>query len=252
MTFPPEGFLPLDETNKVFKKIESPGALTSIKPGSTVKVHYKGSLFSDGTVFDSSIERGEPIEFKLGKGMVIKGWDVGIASMRVGEKASLLIDPEYGYGKQGSPPKIPQDAILLFDVELVSVDESTADLSIDEKIAKASEYKFHGNESFKSQNYKESISNYSSGIRILNETFGCDPNQGEMVKDLKISLNSNLAASFLKSNDASAALKHCENVIEIQPDHSKAIYRKFQAQLQLGEYEAAIEFLKENHKVLSF
>ena len=88
--------------------------------GSVVAVHYRGTL-SDGSVFDSSFERGEPIRFPLGQGMVIAGWDEGIAMMRVGGKARLVIPPELGYGAQGYPPVIPANATLTFEVELVEI-----------------------------------------------------------------------------------------------------------------------------------
>lgn len=88
--------------------------------GDLVDVHYTGML-EDGTVFDSSIDRGEPISFVLGQGAVIAGWDEGIGLMQVGEKAQLIIPPDLGYGATGSGASIPPNATLIFDVELVSV-----------------------------------------------------------------------------------------------------------------------------------
>ena len=88
--------------------------------GKTVSVHYTGKL-TNGKVFDSSYTRGEPIAFKLGVGQVIKGWDEGIALMKVGGKATLTIPPELGYGARGAGGVIPPNATLIFDVELVSV-----------------------------------------------------------------------------------------------------------------------------------
>jgi peptidyl-prolyl cis-trans isomerase A (cyclophilin A) len=88
--------------------------------GKTVSVHYTGKL-QNGEVFDSSLTRGVPIEFPLGAGRVIKGWDEGIALMKVGGKAQLVIPPELGYGARGAGGSIPPNATLIFDVELVSV-----------------------------------------------------------------------------------------------------------------------------------
>ena len=88
--------------------------------GEVVTVHYTGSL-EDGTVFDSSHSRGEPISFPLGAGYVIPGWDEGIALMNQGGQATLVIPPALAYGEQGYPPVIPPNATLTFDVELVEI-----------------------------------------------------------------------------------------------------------------------------------
>ena len=85
--------------------------------GNEVTVHYTGRL-TDGTVFDSSVSRGEKFKFTLGQGSVIKGWDVGVATMRRAEKAVFTLKPEYAYGATGSPPAIPPDATLIFEIEL--------------------------------------------------------------------------------------------------------------------------------------
>jgi len=96
------------------------GAGDKPNAGDLVSVHYIGTL-TNGTKFDSSRDRGEPIQFKLGAGQVIQGWDKGIAEMSVGERGVLTIAPELGYGDHGAGNVIPGGATLVFDVELVSI-----------------------------------------------------------------------------------------------------------------------------------
>jgi hypothetical protein len=88
--------------------------------GQTVSVHYTGWL-ADGTQFDSSLDRGQPITFVLGSGQIIPGFDEGVTGMKVGEKRRLIMPPDLAYGAQGRPPVIPPNAELTFDVQLVSV-----------------------------------------------------------------------------------------------------------------------------------
>jgi len=89
--------------------------------GQRVKVHYTGWL-TNGTKFDSSVDRGQPFQFTLGRGQVIKGWDEGLSTMKVGGKRKLTIPPELGYGARGAGGVIPPNSTLVFDVELLGVE----------------------------------------------------------------------------------------------------------------------------------
>jgi FKBP-type peptidyl-prolyl cis-trans isomerase len=89
------------------------------KKGQRVTVHYTGAL-SNGTKFDSSRDRGQPFTFVLGRGQVIRGWDEALAMMRVGTRAVLTIPPQLGYGARGAGNRIPPNATLIFDVELLN------------------------------------------------------------------------------------------------------------------------------------
>merc|ERR1719357_679623 len=91
------------------------------KAGDTLHMHYTGTL-QDGTEFDSSIPRGEPLSFTLGSGQVIKGWDQGLLAMCAGEKRKLVIPPDLGYGDSGAGDKIPGGSVLIFEVELIKID----------------------------------------------------------------------------------------------------------------------------------
>ena len=100
------------------------GTGASPQQGQTCVMHYTGWLWvngAKGSKFDSSLDRGKPFEFPLGKGRVIKGWDEGVASMKVGGKRTLLIPPTLGYGDRGAGGVIPPGATLLFEVELLRV-----------------------------------------------------------------------------------------------------------------------------------
>lgn len=103
-----------------YYEVSLSGNPVKAEAGKTVKVHYSGYL-ADGKMFDSSVERGDPIEFPLGQGMVIPGWEEGIALMHVGDKLRLVIPYFLAYGEQGRPPVIPAKADLTFDVELIDV-----------------------------------------------------------------------------------------------------------------------------------
>jgi peptidylprolyl isomerase len=114
---PPSGPAP---TKLVTKELIA-GTGAEAKAGDTVTVNYVGVLYKGGKEFDASWKRNEPFSFTLGKGQVIKGWDEGVAGMKVGGRRELIIPSELAYGKTGSPPTIPANAPLVFVVDLLSV-----------------------------------------------------------------------------------------------------------------------------------
>ena len=123
--------------------------------GQEVLVNYTGRLV-DGTIFDSSIDK-EALKINIGVGQVIKGWDLGIISMKIGEKAELTIKSEYAYGKMGSPPKIRGDATLIFDVELIGIADRRPTrwlMSDPELLRVAMHLKDLGNVKFREKSFK--------------------------------------------------------------------------------------------------
>ncbi|GAB7338482.1 hypothetical protein MBLNU457_4761t1 [Dothideomycetes sp. NU457] len=102
-------------------KVDRAGECTrKSKTGDKVSVHYRGTLAADGSEFDASYNRGQPLDFHVGKGQVIKGWDQGLLDMCPGDKRTLTIQPEYGYGSRGMGP-IPANSVLIFETELVAI-----------------------------------------------------------------------------------------------------------------------------------
>ena len=108
------------DTSDLKIEITQKGSGTEAANGMSVSVHYTGKL-TDGTKFDSSLDRGTPFTFTLGQGSVIKGWDQGVLGMMVGEKRTLTIPSELGYGSAGAGASIPPNATLIFDIELLDV-----------------------------------------------------------------------------------------------------------------------------------
>jgi FKBP-type peptidyl-prolyl cis-trans isomerase FkpA len=124
-----QGKSKLNATPNELQKIDrKQGTGREAVPGSTVVVHYTGWLYdsskpeSHGAKFDSSRDRGTPFRFVLGQGRVIKGWDEGVAGMKVGGQRTLVIPPQLGYGSRGAGGVIPPNATLIFDVELIDVE----------------------------------------------------------------------------------------------------------------------------------
>jgi len=103
---------------KYVDTLEGTGASPQV--GQTVSVNYTGRL-ENGTKFDSSFDHGTPFEFRIGTGSVIKGWDEGLMSMKIGGKRKLIIPPALAYGAAGRPPTIPANSTLIFEIELLSV-----------------------------------------------------------------------------------------------------------------------------------
>jgi peptidylprolyl isomerase len=128
------GVLILSESANAQQEVATPSGLKYIdtkagtgaapKTGQTCVMHYTGWLYDGGkkgAKFDSSVDRGQPFEFKIGQRQVIGGWDEGVATMKVGGKRTLIIPPELGYGARGAGNVIPPNATLMFDVELLAI-----------------------------------------------------------------------------------------------------------------------------------
>lgn len=261
-----DGFVDIspDKDGGLLKKILVEGSGEETPPeGSNVKVHYVGTLHSDGSKFDSSRDRPGFFDFEVGVGQVIKGWDVGICSMRKGEKAILRCRHDYAYGERGSPPKIPGEATLNFEVELFSWKEKVKEpdeMTDAERSEFAAKQKEIGNAAFAKQDWATAIEAYSEGAKYITykeDDFGSggqgdDDDMGvgeakalsEDDKKLAIALLSNCAAAQLKINDAGAAAESCTKALELDASNVKAMFRRAQAHLAEKKFDDAVEDAK--------
>ncbi|KAG0001377.1 cytochrome P450 monooxygenase 9 [Modicella reniformis] len=232
----PDDYVPIVE-GKLWKKILREGEGDTPIHKANVNVHYVGTLFNNGDKFDSSRDRNSPFNFKLGIGQVIKGWDEGVETMKVGELAELVCSPEYAYGENGSPPNIPANSTLKFEVELLGFQESADNPTA--KLALAKKKKDQGNASFKNGDNESAAHAYKEGADLLKEMHGATKEQLEESEPLQVALLANLAQAYLKLNENFKAAEACQQALKLQPDHVKVTYRLAQAYLGQSEFENA-------------
>ena len=202
-------------------------------------MHYVGTLLT-GEKFDSSRDRDVTFNFKLDKGQVIKGWDLGVATMKLGETCELICAPEYAYGESGSPPSIPPNATLKFEVELLDFDEPAETPA--EKIARAEENKAKGNDAFRTSAWTEAQRFYSKALEHVNYAWGVEDLADQAAfSRLKLSLLLNLAATRLKLGLFREAARDAKNAIELEPENAKALFRYGCALKGCNEFDQAGE-----------
>jgi len=235
----------------LLKKITSPAPEGAETPeaGARVRAHYTGTLESNGEKFDSSRDRNKEFTFKLGKGEVIRGWDLGFASMQVGEKAILKCRSDYAYGDGGMPPRIPAKATLLFDVELLGFDmmpKEKWEMTAEEKVDMAQKLKAEGTEKFKGKNWALAAAKYDDAVSYLDEEVE-DPD--DETSALYISCLGNAAQCYINLSDYTSAIAKCSKVLEADAENVKGLYRRGLARLRLGLLTEAKKDLMAAYKI---
>jgi len=231
------------------------GALGPPLSGNDVQAHYTGTLVSDGSKFDSSRDRGKVFKFTIGQGQVIKGWDEGFASMKVGEKAMLKVRFDYAYGESGSPPAIPPKADLFFDVELLGFNEKAKEkwqMTYEEKLAEAEKMKASGTEFFKEKRFEEAAAKYEESALFSIEEGISGNDIPEYKRPIYVSCFSNAAMCYIKMKSWPDAIRTCENILGINSEREsniKALYRRGISRLHLGLFKEAKADLMDAYKI---
>ena len=200
------------------KKITTPGDPSAgcATSGQEVKAHYTGYLDTpSGDKFDSSVDRGQVFKFTVGQGQVIKAWDTAFMKMHKGEKATIVLKSDYGYGDHGSPPKIPGKATLCFEVELIDFGDKEKEIwemSLDEKVEKCKKIKDEATGLFKEKRFAEAAAMYDSVSEYFTDEDGAI--ETDEANKVFTSSMSNAAMCYIKAKDYAAAIASCGRVLK--------------------------------------
>lgn len=231
----------------VQKKILREGAGECPKVNHKVHVHYVGTLLSDGSEFDSSRKRNTPFTFTLGVGQVIRGWDIGVASMRQGELAELTCRAEYAYGKAGSPPTIPANATLMFQVELLSFDRPYQEPSPEQQRDAALLEKEKASIAVSQQppDWLRAKEHWQAAVNSFTYSSKEENALSKEIRQLKLSclLNLSLAAFNLKAFGESELF--ARKALDCDESSKKAYYRLVMAKNAGGFGKEALDLIEE-------
>lgn len=239
--------------------------------GCEVTVHYTGR-FENGDEFDSSHNRGSPFNFTLGTGSVIRGWDIGLKTMKRNEIAEFSLPPELAYGERGSPPNIPPNSRLIFVIELMDwvLDDPDSDkpvykMTLEERISTCQEKKDAGGNHFKEGKFDLAIRQYREIMKLAEISEFRDDSkvveldsvsaqqsqlpppseqekaQRQELKQMLLVSYLNLALCYLKVNKLKECVANCDQALELDPKNVKAHFRKGLAYLPTNDYELALK-----------
>ncbi|XP_076336053.1 LOW QUALITY PROTEIN: inactive peptidyl-prolyl cis-trans isomerase FKBP6-like [Tachypleus tridentatus] len=234
----------------VLKKEVKPGIGPVVPKGSFVTVHYNGYLEYSEEPFDSTRLRNLPFKFLLGKERVILGLDKGVGTMKKGEVAQFLIRPEYAFRQMGCPPRIPPNATVMYEVELISyIDGAAAEFdgltpekketSFERILAVCKSQHQAGNDFYKQQMYQKAITRYKKAVHLL-ETFPlANEEQEKQQQNLLMKLYLNLSLANLTIKEAGRCIFFARRSLEIQNNNIKALFRMGKGFMMKGDFEKA-------------
>ncbi|CAK8696881.1 unnamed protein product [Clavelina lepadiformis] len=246
----------LTQDGGVRKMIKKEGIGSVVPANCKIRAHYNGYLEDLDEPFDSSRLRNKELQVTLGKSEIVLGLDIGIASMRKEEVARFLIQPSYGYGRMGCPPRIPGNATILFEVELLGFTDSALlddyqELSEEEKrglpfqsiLEVAKLHNVEGNDFYKRQQYGKATRKYMSTINTLESVTLQNEEQERDVVHICIKAYLNMALCHLKAAHFGKAIAAGKKVLQWEVEHPKALYICGKALHHLGEFKSARTYL---------
>lgn len=229
-----------DKSNGVVKKVITEGTGDLVPNGSKVSVHYVGTLPTTGEIFDSSRSRDSPFEFDLGQGRVIKGWDQGVASMRVGERAVLTCQPDFAYGSSGQG-KIPANAVLNFEVEVLDFKENIESLSSASKVEKATQLKEKAGEAFRNSDFLNALKLYEDALDFVRDFWDADSTLSDKGTSLEAILSNNQATVYRVLKNWTASKKSADRAVELDNKNPKYVLSQAIANTNLKNFTVAAE-----------
>ena len=205
--------------------------------GNEVDVTYVGTLLT-GEEFDKNSDEDDPFQFFINSEDIIKGWSIGVRTMKKGERAMFTIQPQYAYGEKGSPPSIPANAVLRFEIKLLDFRErekSKWDYTPEERIQKAKEFKDAGAALFKIQDLDGALKEWEKALDYV-----------EFVKEseaqsLEVTLRNNVSLLYTQKKNYKSAISNAQKAIEIDSKNSKAFFRLANALNESGDHKSAYE-----------
>ncbi|KAK3600290.1 hypothetical protein CHS0354_027132 [Potamilus streckersoni] len=245
----------------VMKKLLQPGSGIVVPAGSVVRVHYNGFLEYNDEPYDSSRLRNQPHKFRLGEGEVIDGWDIAVSTMKKGELSRFIIKPLYAYGSYGCPPRIPEKATIMYEIELLSfvehagVDDffsmtederKNVDFEDIKKVYKAESKE--GHQFFDSQQFPRAFTKYRKAAKILEDCRLKNEVEEKEQQALLLKLYLNMSVCCVKLNHSGQAITYSRKALQIDRNCPKALYLMGKALHQKSEFEEARNYYKKAQK----
>ncbi|XP_043806861.1 peptidyl-prolyl cis-trans isomerase PASTICCINO1 isoform X3 [Manihot esculenta] len=211
---------------------------------SLLRVHYKGMLLNEEkkVFYDTRVDNdGQPLEFSSGEGLVPEGFEMCVRLMLPGEIALVTCPPDYAYDKFQRPANVPEGAHIQWEIELLGFEmpKDWTGMDFPSIMGEAEKIRNTGNRLFKEGKFELSKAKYEKVLREFNHVNPQDDEEGKVFADTRNLLNLNLAACYLKLGECKKSIEYCNKVLDINPAHAKALYRRGMAYMTDGDFEEA-------------